>query len=92
MYERAGLYFESQKDDGDAQFYLEQALSLYEDWGCHGKVEQMMDRHPFLAKSSRTSHISSSLQGRARHEKGLSEALMRFSVEDNHQPTVASKN
>ena len=96
MYERAGLYFLSKKDEGDFEFYIQQSCLLYEDWGAWGKVEQMHDKYPFLSKSSRggagsstsssSGRVGSSLQGRTRHEKGLTEALMRFSVDETAPP------
>ena len=84
MYERAGIYLRGQDDTGGSQFYIEQAASLYEDWGARGKVEQLMAQYTFLAKTggdgASNNHVSSSLKGRQRYEKGLAESLRHFEV------------
>jgi hypothetical protein len=97
MYERLGLFLQRQKgDDGTVEFYLGQVCQLYSDWGAYGKMEQLQGKYAFLSDgmgtsssfSSWHSQFGSSLQGRTRHEKGLTERMMRFSIEVE-QPTNA---
>eukprot|EP00980_Cylindrotheca_fusiformis_P003349 scaffold747_cov120-Cylindrotheca_fusiformis.AAC.5 len=68
MCERAGLYFESQKDEGWSEFYVAQAILLYGEWGATAKVDSLTEEYShILKKSSVRESVNSSLQGRSRY-------------------------
>ena len=79
--ERAGIFAFEKNDEREAEFYLTRALELYEDWGALGKVAHLKRRYEFLASSSRSSRLSSSIKGRSRYDRKYSDQLKRFDVQ-----------
>ena len=72
--ERAGIYF-LEKEDPDtfsAETYIVRAHQLYSDWGAQAKLDQMLQRYPFLRKSQDLHiHHSTSRFGRTRFSTSL---------------------
>ena len=84
MCEQAGYYFlESDKKDEDwAEFYLAQALMLYEDWGATGKAERLKEAHPrVLRSSSLRERANTALKGRSRYSSSHTDLLNDFDFE-----------
>ncbi|KAL7556267.1 hypothetical protein ACA910_006332 [Epithemia clementina (nom. ined.)] len=87
MCERAGLYFlqdtgEVPKDEEWAEFYLAQAVTLYADWGAHGKAQQLRTDHVRLLRSSLVrERANTALKGRSRYSSTHTDLLMDFEFE-----------
>jgi hypothetical protein len=68
LYEQAAHYFLEAGDEGWGEHYMSLACNLYSDWGATAKTEALRREHwNLLKKSSITSSVGSSLQGRSRY-------------------------
>ncbi|KAL7556262.1 hypothetical protein ACA910_006328 [Epithemia clementina (nom. ined.)] len=93
MCEQAGLYFlePEQKDDEWAEFYLAQAVTLYADWGAHGKAQQLRTDHVRLLRSSLVrERANTALKGRSRYSSTHTDLLMDFDFERLSTSTINS--
>jgi predicted ATPase len=79
MCERAGEYFLERDDAGWGEYYMGQALVLYEEWGARGKANRMKAEHSKLLESSDLQQrASTSLRGRTRYTSEHSDQLKSF--------------
>lgn len=77
--ERAAEFFLKLRDEGWAEYYMEQAFVLYEDWGAHGKASRLKEEHSELLKSSNfREKATTALKGRSRYSSEHVDLLKDF--------------
>lgn len=82
MCERAGDFFDGQKDEGWSEFYVAQAILLYGEWGATGKADRLTESYShILTRSSLRESVNSSLQGRSRYSSKELDALRTINWE-----------
>jgi len=82
MCERAAEFFEEQDDEGWAQFYADQAVILYGEWGAAGKTNQLKQKYKDrLSTASQELSVNGSIQGRPRYSAKELEGLREIDWE-----------